>query len=109
MVVLTNGVCQKTLKKHKMIYKTFYLEQNPSMEYQYQNGLWVKRKRGTKEVFYAVDSKGQSVLNNKYKPKGRLHPFWNYSMTTKVVVGLGVVVGSFYLYRRFKSIQTPIL
>jgi len=92
-----------------MIYKTFYLTQNPTMEYQYQQNLWVKRKRGTKETFYMVDSNGQKVLNDMYKPKGNLHPFWNYSMTAKVVVGATVLIGGLYLYRRFKGATAPII
>ncbi len=92
-----------------MIYKSFYLAQNPTQEYQYQSGLWVKRTKGTKQAFYAVDSNGQSVLNNAYKPKGNLHPFWMYSTTTKVVVGLGAVIGGLYLYRRLFSKPVTII
>jgi hypothetical protein len=91
-----------------MIYKTFYLAQNPSQEYQYQNGLWVKRARGSKQTFYAVDSNGQSVLNNLYKPKSKLKPYWMYSTTIKIVAGIGIIYAGLYLYQTIqkKTVKT---
>jgi hypothetical protein len=103
MAEIINGENQLTLKKHKMIYKSFYLSQNPSQEYQYQNGMWVKRNRGSKQPFYNVDANGQNVLNTMYKPKGNLKPFWMYSNSFKTVVGIGALVGGFYLYRKYSS------
>lgn len=86
-----------------MIYKSFYLSQNPTQEYQYQQGMWVKRNRGSKQPFYAVDANGQTVLNNMYKPKGNLKPFWMYSNGFKSVVGIGALIGGFYLYRKYST------
>jgi hypothetical protein len=86
-----------------MIYKTFYLAQNPSQEYQYQNGIWVKRARGSKQTFYAVDSNGQNVLNNVHKPKSKLKPFWMYSATIKIVAGIGIAYAGLYLYQMLQK------
>jgi hypothetical protein len=92
-----------------MIYKSFYLSQNPTQEYQYQNGMWTKRNRGSKQPFYAVDSNGQKVLNNLYKPKGKLKPFWMYSNSFKALVAVGGVIGGLYLIRKFQTKTTPII
>jgi hypothetical protein len=92
-----------------MIYKTFYLTNNPSQEYQYQKGIWVKRNRGSKQRFYAVDSNGQNVLNNLYKPKNNIQHFWMYSTTAKTVFAIGALVGGLYLYRNYSKKSFTII
>ena len=77
------------------VYKTLYNPSNPKAEYQKQSGVWVKRLKGSKLEWNALDPSGASVLNNLYKSKGSL---FFYSDTLKygslvLVLGIG-----FYAY-----------
>jgi len=80
------------------VYKTLYNPSNPNAEYQKQSGVWVKRLKGSKKEWVALDPSGASVLNNLYKSKGNL---FFYSDTLKygslaLILGIG-----FYAYTKF--------
>jgi len=81
------------------MYKIFYLKENPNFEYRYKGSSWEKRPKGSSDMWYKVDSKGQGVLNNLHKPKKGLKPFWNYSKTLKIGVIVGVLGIGLYLYK----------
>lgn len=83
-----------------MIYKIFSFPENPNSEYQYKNNNWYKRKRGSKEKFYVVDKDGQKKLNEYFNVKKL---FFNYSVGLKTVVGITLLVTSYYFYNKFKS------
>jgi hypothetical protein len=68
-----------------MLYKTLYLKANPNAEYQRRNGVWWKRKIGTKEMWYKVDTKGQQVLNNVYQGKSPLFYYSNTALLGGVI------------------------
>jgi hypothetical protein len=77
------------------VYKTLYNPSNPKAEYQKQSGVWVKRLKGSKLEWNALDPDGTKVLDGVYKSKGSL---FFYSDTLKygslaLILGIG-----FYAY-----------
>lgn len=87
-----------------MLYKIFYLKDNPQAEYQKRGGIWYKRKIGSREAFYKVDANGQKVLNNVYPQK---NPLYFYS--NKVLIGGALLVGilGYVAYKKFA--KRPLL
>ena len=64
------------------LYKTLYFKDNPDAEYQYRGiGKWYKRKKGSDQKWYKVDSDQIKYLQNYFKDNGR---FFNYSTVAKV-------------------------
>jgi hypothetical protein len=86
-----------------MIYKTLYLKNNPNAEYQRRNGVWYKRKIGSKEMWYKVEQNGQQTLNNVYQGKSPLFFYSNLSLFAGALV-LGYI--GYWAYKKYKSKQT---
>lgn len=64
------------------LYKTLYFKDNPDAEYQYRgNGNWYKRKKGSKQDWYKVNSDQVKNLETYFKGSSR---FYNYSTIAKV-------------------------
>ena len=82
-----------------MIYKTFAFPENPGFDYQFKNGNWYKRKKGSKGDFYVLDKEGQKKLNEYYNKKGIL---FNYSTSVKVLSALTLLVVGYTIYKQVK-------
>lgn len=82
-----------------MIYKIFAFPENPGFDYQFRNGNWYKRKKGSKESFYVLDKEGQKKLNEYYNKKGIL---FNYSTSVKVLSALTLLVVGYTIYKKAK-------
>lgn len=83
-----------------MIYKIFNYPDNPNYDYQYKSNSWYKRKKGSKDKFYVVDSDGQKKLNEYFSKKGIL---FSYSTPVKIVAGLSLLVIGYTIYKQVKS------
>ena len=82
-----------------MIYKIFQFPDNPTYDYQYKNGNWYKRKKGSKDDFYVVDKDGQKKLNEYFNKKGFL---FSYSTGVKVISGLSLLIIAYSIYKQVK-------
>lgn len=75
-----------------MLYRTFYLPDNPKAEYQRRGGRWYKRAIGTKDVFTPVADKNQAYMESYFSK--RYGFLYQYTPTAKLgaiaIVGLGV-------------------
>ena len=77
------------------LYKTLYFKDNADAEYQNRgNGNWYKRKKGSKQEWYKVNSDQVKYLENNFKGSGL---FYNYSTVAKLggllaMLGIAVVV-----------------
>jgi hypothetical protein len=88
-----------------MLYKTLYLQANPDFEYQKRNGVWYKRKKGSKDTWVNPNADGVKVLNNVYKDKPKLF----FYSKTGLIGGVAVVgIVGYLVYRRFVK-KAPLL
>jgi hypothetical protein len=88
-----------------MLYKIFAYPDNPTFEYQYKDGNWFRRKRGSTDEFTVLDKNGQKILNAYFKKKGFL---FNISTTAKLTALVGILVGGTYLYLKFMPFKKAI-
>jgi hypothetical protein len=80
------------------IYQTLYNSDNKNAEYQKRGKTWYKRKKGSDEKWYKVDSQYFANLNSKYKDA----PFlYNYTTTAKVGAAALLVLGVYFTYKKF--------
>lgn len=91
------------------IYKTVYYPANPKAEYQKQGKMWVKRAKGSKGEFYAVEVDNGKILDKEFAQRGSLY---FYNDTLKIGLGLAVVGIVYLLYRKTmkakKVVSKPI-
>jgi hypothetical protein len=79
------------------LYKTLYYKDNPDAEYQYRGiGKWYKRKKGSDQKWYKVDSDQIKYLQSYFKNNGH---FFNYSATAKIG-GIVVLVATLYFVNK---------
>ena len=83
-----------------MIYKKFYWADNPTFEYRYYQKRWQKRTKNSNEKWYDIAESSQPLLNDKYKPKSILRPFWNYSQTAKIGMAVAFAGVVYFLYKK---------
>jgi len=84
------------------IYQTLYNSDNKNAEYQKRGKTWYKRKKGSDEKWYKVDSQYFSNLNAKYKDA----PFlYNYTTTAKVGAAALLVLAGYITYKKFYGLQ----
>jgi len=83
------------------MYKTLYLEGNPDFEYQKRNGVWFRRKIGTKDAWTRPNANGDKVLSDVYANKS---PLFFYSKT--VFIGGAVLLGivGYLVYMRKNTV-----
>lgn len=88
-----------------MLYKTLYLSANPDFEYQRRNGVWYKRKKGSKNDWGKPNADGVKVLENAYKDK----PSMFFYSKTALIGGVAVVgILGYLAYKRFVT-KSPII
>ena len=81
-----------------MIYQTLYYPDNPTFEYQKRRNGWVRRKKGTKEDWYAVAPTSNSVLDT-YFAKARFG--YQYSALAKTGAIALLLVGSYFIVKQW--------
>jgi len=81
-----------------MLYQTLYYPDNPTYEYQKRSSGWVRRKKGSSESWYPVASTSNQVLNDYFSGK---KIGYQYSITAKVGAIVILLVGSYFLYKRW--------
>jgi hypothetical protein len=88
-----------------MLYKTLFLPQNLDYEYQSRNGVWYRRRKGSKDKWSKPNADGVTILNNAYKGKPKL---FFYSKTALIggVVLAGIL--GYVAYKKFVA-KPPIL
>lgn len=87
------------------IYKTFAYPDNPTFEYQFKDGNWFKRKKGSVDEFIVLDRKGQQILNAYFNKRGFL---FNISNSVKLTALVGILVGATYLYLKYRPFNKTI-